>query len=258
MEPVSREAPLTERKEKTTSFSPRHPPTTISFRNTHLIKHFSSLVIILRVSLLASWIKTQDASRFSKQASFIIITPIHRGSPSRSEEDTKSRKQPLLEARRRRRRRATLNSRRPRLFPPITSWFRGTVHPHARLNSQKAGEDSLSLSLLLPETRKNESPRPRGGLTFTGGWPERASRRGGVLEGLYWINSIHQIALALCRITPELSSNPRAVSVAAAVSLWQNGAKDEVLAGDWNSWPVCLVRRGWDSDYARDAHPFFP
>lgn len=261
MEPVSREAPLTERKSKgkndfLLSSTPTHH--TISFRNTHLIKHFSSLVIILRVSLLASWIKTQDASRFSKQASFIIITPIHRGSPSRSEEDTKSRKQPLLEGRRRRRRRATLNSRRPRLFPPITSWFRGTVHPHARLNSQKAGEDSFSLSLLLPETRKNESPRPRGGLTFTGGWPERASRRGGVLEGLYWINSIHQIALALCRITPELSSNPRAVSVAAAVSLWQNGAKDEVLAGDWNSWPVCLVRRGWDSDYARDAHPFFP
>lgn len=29
---------------------------------------------------------------------------------------------------------------------------------------------------------------------------------GGVLEGLYWINSIHQIALALCWITPELTS----------------------------------------------------
>lgn len=255
MEPVSREAPLTERKEKTTSFSPRHPPTTISFRNTHLIKHFSSLVIILRVSLLASWIKTQDASRFSKQASFIIITPIHRGSPSRSEEDTKSRKQPLLEGRRRRRRRATLNSRRPRLFPPITSWFRGTVHPHARLNSQKAGEDSLSLS---PPSWNTEERVSTSSWRVNGGWPERASRRGGVLEGLYWINFIHQIALALCQITPELSSNPRAVSVAAAVSLWQNGAKDEVLAGDWNSWPVCLVRRGWDSDYARDAHPFFP
>lgn len=100
------------------------------------------------------------------------------------------------------------------------------MHPHARLNSQKAGSSPKE-----EEEERVSSVRLRGGLTFTGGWPERTSRRGGVLEGLYWINSIHQIALALCRITPELSSNPRAVS--AVVSLWQNGAKDgdEVLAG---------------------------
>jgi len=36
--------------------------------------------------------------------------------------------------------------------------------------------------------------------------PSPPPSTGGVLEGLYWINSIHQIALALCWITPELTS----------------------------------------------------
>lgn len=152
MEPVSRGPCLRSESRKETTSSPRRrrrssrPP--ISSRNTHLIKHFSSLVIsILYPYAYPSRLKLKRVTLF--QASLVHYHYSHSlGILAGGKYDVKSRKQALLKGRRRKR---EGNSRRLRLFPPITSWFRGTVHPHARLNSQKAGEDSLLLLLLLSE-----------------------------------------------------------------------------------------------------------